>query len=163
MTHHVQLNISVVAASYMWFRPLTHETLDDHGNLLNAKRAVANASLNYDFERRPNDVWLLHIDVGLRVRPIAEIKVRTTFQTEFGGSIEPVLKMEAMHQVASIAIGKCLSGFNERCETIACGCSQAPTICMVESSARLGLIHCTIRLYLHLIRGDAVGQAHWGP
>lgn len=116
MTHHVQLNISVVAAAYMWFRPLTNETLDDHGNPLDAKGDVANESLNYDLERRPNDVWLLHIDVGLRVRPIAEIKVRTTFQTEFGGSIEPILKMEAMHDVLSIAIGKCLSGFNERCE-----------------------------------------------
>ncbi len=116
MTHHVHLNVTTVAAAYMWFRPLTNDKLDDHGNLIDATRGLANASLNYDFERRPNDVWLLHIDVGLRVRPIAEIKVRTTFQTEFYGPIEPVLKMDAMQDVVSIAIDKCLSGFNERCE-----------------------------------------------
>lgn len=115
MTTHIHLELNVTYAANMWFRPLTTELLDDHGNLVDAAHPVAGSSLNYDIERRPDNVWLLHLDVGLCIRPIAEIKVRTTFSVVWAGSMEVVLNMELMNEVFAIAVNKCLLGFNERC------------------------------------------------
>jgi hypothetical protein len=116
MERHIVLDIQSFAKAYMWFRPLTADVVDTAGNLTDPTKGTVQPRFNYDFEHRPNNEWQLHVDVGLRVTPVAEIMTRTSFRTVYEGPLEHILNMAAMHDVATMAIESCLQGFNERCE-----------------------------------------------
>lgn len=116
MSTHIHLELKAISSAYMWFRVLSDQKIDAHGNMVDSTNAMASATFNYDFEHRPNNVWHLHIDVSIHVVPIAEIKVRVTFETVYEGSIEPILNMEVIQEVCTIACNHCLNGFNEQCE-----------------------------------------------
>lgn len=116
MTKHIELQIAANAGNFMWFRDLSADRPDANGSFFDKGHPVANASLNYDVELLPDHVWILHIDIGLHVRPIAEIKVRVSFQTVYDGSMELILGLEVMDEVVSIALNNCLRAFNEQCE-----------------------------------------------
>jgi hypothetical protein len=115
MERHIVLDIQTFAKAYMWFRPLTPDAVDAVDVLTDATEGKAQPRLNYDFERRPDNEWQLHVDVGLQVTPVAEILTRTSFRTIFEGPLEHILNMAAMNDVVAVAIESCLQGFNEQC------------------------------------------------
>jgi len=117
MATTIHIDLKAVASVFLWFRPISKEHPDVLRFGADAAHPKCNVTFSYDYEALNDNVWQLHLDVGVRLLPVAEILTRTTFETVYAGQLIDILRLDAMDDAAKIAFGRCVQGFSEQCTT----------------------------------------------
>jgi hypothetical protein len=116
MEQTIHLNIRHTRSLYLWFEPYGPAHPDVLASNVDAAHPTATVSYDYDNERLPDNIWVLHLYFGLKVMPVGQIQTVSTFEVVYEGPLTHILGLDALADAARIAFDKCTNAFKERCD-----------------------------------------------
>jgi len=107
----------VVQENFLWFEAFH----PDHPEVINGNYDSDNPTLlfisSFDYEKRPLDKWRVYIDIGIKLMPIAKIKVRLAFEFKRKGiSWDDIFDIEVIRNMVDLTMQQCIITFNENCK-----------------------------------------------
>jgi hypothetical protein len=95
-------------------KPITHPDSIIAGLTHKEGEMQGYANFNYDYEHHEGDEWKMHIDYGMGILPIAEIKVRSSFLLHC--KEEELFSIPVLSVIIEEAIINCNERFTEQCK-----------------------------------------------
>ena len=107
----------VVQKNFLWFEAFH----PDHPEVINENYDPDNPTLlfisSFDYEKRPADKWRIYIDIGIKLMPIAKIKVRLAFEFKSKGiSWDDIFEIEVIRNMVDLTMQQCIITFKENCK-----------------------------------------------
>lgn len=112
---NINIDLDVVNKVWLWFEEIDDDSLDAILAVAEGDDCKVSMQHAFDYERLENNQWLLHIDVGIKVVPVARILVRTSFQYEAEEKF--AFRHEILEMMNSTAIQHAVQAFNEQCKS----------------------------------------------
>ena len=108
---------NVVQKNFLWFEAFH----PDHPEVINGNFDPDNPTLlfisSFDYEKRPSDKQRVYIDIGIKLMPIAKIKVRLAFEFKSRGiSWEDIFNIEVIRNMVDLTMEQCIITFKENCK-----------------------------------------------
>jgi len=108
---------NVVQKNFLWFEAFH----PDHPEVINENYDPDNPTLlfisSFDYEKRPADKWRIYIDIGIKLMPIAKIKVRLAFEFKSKGiSWDDIFEIEVIRNMVDLTMQQCIITFKENCK-----------------------------------------------
>jgi len=112
-----EIGANVVQKNFLWFEAFH----PDHPEVINENYDPCNPTLlfisSFDYEKRPADKWRIYIDIGIKLMPIAKIKVRLAFEFKSKGiSWDDIFDIEVIRNMVDLTMQQCIITFKENCK-----------------------------------------------
>ena len=105
------IGINKIRSAILWFDVLDEALYEITPTGEN--KLTASINFNYDYERANETEWKMHFDFGIKCTPLAEIKVRTSYQIECGE--EELFTNNVLAPMVEEAFTNCITAFKEQC------------------------------------------------
>jgi len=108
---------NVVQKNFLWFEAFH----PDHPEVINGDYDSESPTLqfisSFDYEKRQSDIWRTYIDIGIKLIPIAKIKVRLAFEFKNKGiSWDDIFDKEVIRKMVGVTMEQCIITFKENCK-----------------------------------------------
>ena len=119
MKRTIEINSNCYRSVQLWFVPYASTDAQVITSGVSAEHPMASFNHGFDYEKSADNKWKLHIDAGLSIMPVAEIKTRSSFDLECEtGEEEHLFTTEGiplLNDINRIVFKKCVKSFNEEC------------------------------------------------
>ena len=114
MQESIDVEIKVIKQVFLWFMPYQSTDPEVLNNDSDNGVFKANVTHSFDFEKVKKEQWIIHIDIGINVIPLAKIRVRTSFQVSCPDKV--LLSPEILDTINKMAIKGAEKGFLQECK-----------------------------------------------
>lgn len=111
---NINIDLDVVNKVWLWFEEINADSLDAILAAAEGEDSKVSMQHAFDYEKLADGQWLLHIDVGVKVVPVARILVRTSFQ--YSAEEKFAFRHELLEMMNTTAIQHAVQAFNEQCK-----------------------------------------------
>jgi len=102
--------------NYFWFEVFTPQQPEVIINKEKEDSETASFTSNFDYEKLPQNTWRIHFDLGLRVFPVAEISIRTSYEMICKGvTFNHLFVADVIRPMMALSLPKVIAAFEHRC------------------------------------------------